>query len=371
MSLLDVFKRTLISLNEATLNDDHWPAASALIDEACRVKGNQLVVGSGSGSDAEVFFARNYHRGQRREDFERDYFLNYHAHDERLPRLRQLPDGKLAPVTELYSEQELKTSPTYNEALARSHSQNSLNVRMDGPGGSRVVWGIADPVQKGGWWSDQIEMIERLLPHIRHHVRVRHALAGGKGVGASVAGLLDSTRIGVIHLDRRGRIIAANDVARGILRQGDGLWDEDGLLRARLPADDARLEKLLGRALPTLFGEAPSGGSLMVGRPPDLPSLAVHLSPVAALVLVVDAVSRSKIDPALVGEVLDLTPAQSQVAAMLAEGVSVRDIANRTGRQANTVRQLLKQVCDRRGLSGRTDLVRQVLSLADLPGPGG
>ena len=56
MSQLDLFHRTLTSLHEATLNDEHWPATSARIDEACRVKGNQLVVGGGFGSDVKVFF---------------------------------------------------------------------------------------------------------------------------------------------------------------------------------------------------------------------------------------------------------------------------------------------------------------------------
>lgn len=319
MSQLDNFHRALTSLHEAMLDDEHWPVASAVIDEACGVKGNQLVVGEGFGSDVRVLFARNYHRGQRQEEFERDYYLNYHPHDERLPRLRQLPDGRLAHVTELYTEKELKTSPTYNEALARSSSQNSLNIRMDGPRGSRIVWALADPVHGGGWRSAQIEMVERLLPHVRQFVRVRQALAGAEGLRASAIDLLDDARIGVIHLDRRGRITEANELARHILRQGDGLWDQDGFLHARLPTDNARLQRLLGGALPTLFGEAVSG-SITIRRPPGLPRLEVHISPmgsrqmdfgalkVAALVLVVDPRSGLRHAPDL-ATALGLGPA--------------------------------------------------------------
>ena len=380
MSQLDVFHRTLTSLHEATLNDEHWPATSALIDEACRVKGNQLVVGGGFGSDVKVFFARNYHRGQRQEEFERDYFLNYHPHDERLPRLRQLPDGKLVHVTELYTEQELKTSPTYNEALARSSSQNSLNIRMDGPRGARIVWALADPVHMGGWWSMQIEMVERLLPHIRQFVRVRQVLASAEGLRVSLIGLLDNARIGVIHLDRRGRITEANDLARDILRQGDGLWDQNGFPVRPSTGRQRRLEGLLGGALPTLFGEAVSG-SMTIRRPPGLPRLALHVSPlgvhqmdfgalrVAALVLVVDPQSGPRIAPELVAATLGLTPAESRVAAMLAEGRTVRDMAVATDRKESTVRWLLNRVYDKQGISRQADLVRLVLSLAELSRP--
>ena len=226
----------------------------------------------------------------------------------------------------------------------------------------------------------QIEMVEHLLPHIRQFVRVRQALASAEGLRASVIHLLDNARIGVIHLDRRGRITEANDPARDTLRQGDGLWDQDGFMYARLPADNARLESLLGGALPTLFGEAVSG-SMTIRRPPGLPRLAVHVSPlgvhqmdfgalrVAALVLVVDPQSDPRIAPELVAATLGLTPAESQVAAMLAEGRTVRDMAVATDRKESTVRWLLNRVYDKQGISRQADLVRLVLSLAELSRP--
>ena len=84
-------------------------------------------------------------------------------------------------------------------------------------------------------------MVRGLLPHIRQFVRVRRALIKAEARGASVTALLDNTRGGVIHLDRRGRIVEANDRARAILRQGDSLSDRGGVLSARVPADRARL----------------------------------------------------------------------------------------------------------------------------------
>ena len=89
----------------------------------------------------------------------------------------------------------------------------------------------------------RIETIERLLPHIRQFVRVRQSLVSARALGSSVIGLLENTRFGVIQLDRRGRIVDANDRARDILRKSDGLSDRDGLLCACTPADDAALQK--------------------------------------------------------------------------------------------------------------------------------
>ena len=377
MSQYDTFDRILTLLHEAMLDDAHWPATSALIDAACGMTGNKLIVAEGFGSDVRILSARFYCRGERRQDLERTYFEVYHPCDERLPRLRQLPDSRVAHVTELYTDEELKTSATYNEWMRHSGAQNGLNVRLDGPNDSRIVWALADPVEAGGWHAAQLEMIHRLLPHIRQFVQIRRAVAGAEALGGSLSELLDNTRVGVIHLDWRGRIIEANDRARDTLRQGDGLFDEDGFLHARLQSDNARLETLLGQALPTFSGQAASG-SMTVRRPAGLPRLAVHLSPVparqmdfglrpvAALVLAVDPGSRPRIDSDLVAAALELTPSESQVATLLAEGKTVRDIAVATRRQANTVYWFLKQVYDKHGISRQAELVRLVLSLSEL-----
>ena len=116
----DAFTHILASLHEAMLDDTQWPATSALIDAACGVAGNALVVGSGPTDDVRAHFVGMYYRGERRADFEREYLSRYHPIDERVPRLRQLPDSRLVHVTALYTAQELKTSVTYNEAMLRA-----------------------------------------------------------------------------------------------------------------------------------------------------------------------------------------------------------------------------------------------------------
>ena len=233
----DAFERTVASLHDAMLDDSRWPGASTLIDEACGLTGNDLIVSEGPKDDVRVLFVGAYCRGQRREDQERDYLENYYPTDERVPRVCRLPDSRLVHVEDLLTAEELKTSPTYNEMLLRTGGQDSMNARLDGPDGSSIIWGLRDPVASDGWGSARIAMVEGLLPHIRQFVRVRQALVRAEARNTTVTALLDNPRVGVLHLDRRGRIIEANDRARSILRHGDGLADGNGTLRARAPAD--------------------------------------------------------------------------------------------------------------------------------------
>ena len=139
----DAFERTLASLHDAMLDDTRWPGTSALIDEACGLRGNDLIVSEGPNDDVRVLFVGAYCRGQRREDQERDYLENYYPTDERVPRFRQLPDSRLVHVEDLFTAEELKTSPTYNEMLLRTGGQDSMNARLDGPDGSSITWASA------------------------------------------------------------------------------------------------------------------------------------------------------------------------------------------------------------------------------------
>ena len=383
MSERDQYDRILMSLHDAMLDDARWPATARLIDEACRTKGNMIGFGERHPhEDMQVFFARICHRGEWRQDWEREYFEDFYPSDERIPRLAQMDDSRLVHVRDLYTDAEKKTSLVYNEAMSRADAQDSLHVRLDGPGGTDIGWVICDPSGAGGWESGQIDMIRRLLPHIRQFVFVRDAVAGADALGSSLTQLLETNSAGVIHLDRSGRIAEANDRACDLLRRRTGLSDVGGFLGAWLPADDAKLQTLLARAIPPLGSQGVSG-STTIERPSPLPRLVVHVNPVidgglgyrnrriAALVLVVDTASQPRVSPELLAEVLGLTAAEGQVAAMLSEGKTVRDIAALTQRQEGAVHWLLHQIYRKHGISRQVDLVRLVLPLSNLPGPLG
>ena len=380
MGARETFDGVLSALHDAALDGTLWPAASARIDDAMGTMGSTLLVGEGPKNDVRILFAASYWRGERRQELEREYLRDYHPWDERVPRVRSLPDSQLVHVSGLYTEEERKTSRTYNEFLTRNNLHDSLNVRLDVASGTHVTWAIANPAGPGGWHADQLATVERLLPHVRHFVRIRQAMADAEAMGSSLGAMLDNTRTGIIHLARHGRIVEANDRALAILARRDGLSDKGGCLGAWLPTDDARLQRLLADAIPP-SGVQGVAGSMTVGRPSNLPRLVLHASPVrarrphgggrriAALVMVVEPESPPRLDARLVREVFGLTTAESEVAVMLSLGRSVRDIAVTTGRKPGTVHDLIKRANKRLGISRQVELVRLVLQLADLSAP--
>ena len=89
---------------------------------------------------------------------------------------------------------------------------------------------------------------------------------------------------------------------------------------------------------------------------------------VAALVLIEEPASLTRIDPALLRTALDLTPMESRVAALLAEGSTVRQIAKLMARSENTIRWHIRRIYDKHGISREVELVRLVLAVI---GPSG
>ena len=368
----EAFDRIVASLHQFSLDAGCWDETAALLAESFQAATHHLAV---VGWDAQYLFGRMDFDGKPRRGLEEFYALNDFARDERTPRIIALPHGRIVSGNALFTDQEKRTSYIYkkyfeNPSEFPGRTIDQLFVRLD-CGDAAVGWCLGRTDDSGDWTSGQVALMERLLPHVLQFVRLRQSLAQVKAWGVAFEELLRMPRHGLLLLDRRGAIMSANGHARHIVSHRDELGKHDGFLFARVPADQARLDRLLGEALPRP-GREPRGGSITLSRTTKGPPLSVHTTPVnieqgdygarrvAALVRISDPETRTRFDPQGVRETLGLTPAQSVVAARLSEGMTVAEIALATNRKESSVRSLLKQTYLRLGISRQADLVRMV-----------
>ena len=273
------FEDILLALQQAALQQDHWPVASGLIEEASGVKGNALMVCSHPAiRPGSVCFWRVCFGKERYGDLEREFIEDHWLVDERVPRVRRLGDGVLVPISDLYTPEERETSPTYTELMGKNDMQKGLHARLDVPDGLQIVWALGDSTDTRGWSTTQTATIEKLMPHLRHFAAVRQVLADAKALNRSLVQLLDDRRTCVVQLDRTGRIVEANDHGALALQGDNGLLDAGSYLHARVPQDNARLQQLLAAALPQ-SGTPGSAGHMTVGRAARS-RLLVHVTPV-------------------------------------------------------------------------------------------
>lgn len=198
-------------------------------------------------------------------------------------------------------------------------------------------------------------------------------------VRAAVGALLDEEVVGVVVLDRDGRILWANARARDFLAGERALEEREGRLAAVSKGQAAALDRRLRAAV-----RGAEGGLAVVGKWPEVRPLMVYANPLrpvprqrastrgrapAAVATIVDPWNGTPVDRERVAAALGLTPAQSLVAAKLAEGMTVRQIAEATNRSEPTVRSLVKGALARTYCHRQADLVRLALSASRLPPP--
>ena len=377
----DRFDRAVLSLYKAALGDVTWTSAAVRIHDMLGANGQSLTFADVSRPiDPQVHLSRFFVGTRRRLDLEQRYFEEYYARDEAIPRLSGLRDGEIVHKEHLYTDEEKRTSAAYNEFRRMHATEKGLFVGLDGFDGQGIVWSLGNSTERGGWTCDQIQAIERLGPHIRQFARMRHAMANARALGATLTALLENGRAGFIQLDRRGRVLEANDRARDILLRRDGVHDRGGVLAAGIPDEDAALQRMLAQALPP-HGLHGTGGSLKLTRRKAGTPLVLDIHPVredaarrgarevGALVLVVDPAARPRVDPGSLTAVLGLTPAESRVAAALAAGQTVAETAGELGCAQGTLRTHLKRIYRKLGIRKQTELVRTVLSLDALRRP--
>ena len=301
-----------------------------------------------STSPPTYLFSIGYVHGEDGTNLLQEYTGDYYPQDERIPRLFRLPLNRFASNEELYTEQERKTSVTYNDCLPRIGSNNQLLARLAKPGRDGYHLDSDPSPQAGDWPAAHVVLLQALLPHIHHALDVHHALVSAEVARPTLAGLLDTRQIGAIFLDQRGQIIAVNDRAQVFLGHGSRLSDQGGVLRAQSSVANATLGRLLARALHgrparragpcDWSGQGVSRRSSYTSVPVTTPRTTFGACALPVLVLLLDPHSTPDIDADLVATVLNLTPAESQVAVALAEGHTVHDIAvmDHTGRKVRS-----------------------------------
>lgn len=378
MSNFGLYDDIVGNLQSVVFDPSSWSTVFKLMDEAVGVHGSTTVFAAGEKSSAvRIFLFWYYDGGVRQLELEQLYFDDYYEVDERIPRIRRMPENKLVHIRDLYTESELKTSVAYNEAMAICKGQDSLHVRLLGPDDSRVTWVPNDPSDDEGWSSEKIKLIHNLVPHLNHAIRVQHSVSGAGILNATLTELLDAKGTAIIQLDDKGRIHDLNDRGKLLLREGKVLYDRKGYLLATRPRQNQRLQKLIARAIPSResIGE---GGSATFSRWPK-PPLFVQAHPVqapadeprtwptSALILISDLPIRPNINPKIAAETLNLTDMESRVAVMLAGGKTVSVIAEELNRKESTIRHHVKRMFVKHNLTRQSELIDLVRSVAGAP----
>ncbi len=244
-----------------------------------------------------------------------------------------------------------------------------------------------DVVAQQGLLGDVLSRMRRELSDLDIDAGRRDALTAridalGEAVAASHAladaafAMLDRIAVGVALVDMAGAVVWSNRYLRDISAQNDGLTIAAGRLRVGDPARAAALAAIIERTR----ARRGDGGDrvaavLAVGRGRDTRPYLVtalplaHGSPVSGgdqgiiAVLAADPSRRVTLPSRDLEDLFGLTPAESQVAALLAGGDRLDVAAEKLRVTTGTARTHLKHIFDKTGTGRQSELARLLHSL--------
>ena len=124
------FERTVAILLDAAFDDACWGDAFRAIDQLCSLNGGQFTaLAANGGGNPEATFAACYINGDPRQEIVADWVENYPTFSENVPRISQLPIGRLTHNEELFTPAEKRTSLMYNEFQPKYDCRTSAGRR--------------------------------------------------------------------------------------------------------------------------------------------------------------------------------------------------------------------------------------------------
>lgn len=184
---------------------------------------------------------------------------------------------------------------------------------------------------------------------------------------------LDSLGQPLVVLCCKGELLHASPQALAILAEKDGLLTFDAKLHASLDADEAKLQTALSAlirgsgtpAKPELLVHRPSGKSPYKIRVTAfrMPEFAATQAINGALLLIHDAHANHAAWQNRLRDRFRLTPRECECTALLAEGYSLPEIAERMGVTTQTLRQHLKHAMQKTGTHKQHELAGLVTQM--------
>lgn len=292
-------------------------------------------------------------------------FLSPHAAALMEPYTQQLRPGYATLWSQLAAGRSFERSEFYNEVVRPAKGFYAIAARHVLPGCSSFL-AVCRSRRCGDFTPEDAATLDRLSPFLATSLELYHRLLAARANCADLERLLDRLEEGVVLTDGSGGVLFANAAAQRILAEGDGVRLTD----AGLTAAAASVRLRLRAALASAVAGACACQRFPVPRASPRPSLLLTLMPVwhtdfevrgaekpRVVVFIRELGGFVAIDRRAAAESLGLTPREADIAALLASGLEIREIAAELSVGEATVRSHLVQVFKKTNTHSQAKLV--------------
>lgn len=219
---------------------------------------------------------------------------------------------------------------------------------------------VGRTAEQQSFGSQDTGLLETLLPHLQRAIQLADMVDQLKARVKASATVLDLITVGVVIFDEFGERALANEAARKI-------FDLDSKILRQLSAEAAKMRDASRTAsskssearilhLPAQGGAHPFFAIIW-----DLPDDGLDRRHNLAFIVDPAQEHNIRIDQVALQRLYGLTSTEARVAALLAKGDSVAEIADYLGNTAYTIRTHLRHIFDKTGTARQVDLVHLLL----------
>ena len=291
-----------------------------------------------------------------------------------------LPLDKVIALEDILPDKDLVTSDYYLHYLKPINLFRILGVDTSEPEGMLARLRFSRRASEPRFKATERQLLTLLTPHLSRAIEIYAKLNRMTSERDLYAGAVNQLSVASIILDEQGRMLTTNAVGRALLDQGEGLSLRDG----HLHIEGRNINKELQEALTSiireqLHGETSMVRALRVPRPGGRSDLGLVVRPVpasqwsegqvspSAAVFISDPDLQESTSRPILGALFELTPAEANLATLLARGLSLAQVSVAQNISQHTARAQLKSIFAKTGVSRQAELVRLVLkSVASL-----
>lgn len=276
------------------------------------------------------------------------------------------PSGSVVTPGQLGQRQHYESTVYYNEWAAPNGLERCAIGWAALSHERFLAFGAHRRRARGSFSPAEVALLECLMPHFVRAVRIADDRERARVIAHAVDVELMRQGCAAILVDRDLVVDWTSDSTGQILSDATGITIEGGLLRIS-HGRRGELQRLVRRACDTGASATYrcSSHHIEVARVAEQ----TLLRRARCMVVVTEVPRRSAPDDQWLCAAFQLTAAEARVAMLLARGLSVSAIAEQRGVSNGTVRNQLKQVFGKLGVSSQSEVVRIVSRVPPLRDP--
>jgi len=299
---------------------------------------------------------------------------SYNTHFFSLDPFVDLPNRQVVTLAEFVSNDDWQNSEFYKNFLEPVDVFHILGADINTVDGAQCRIRISRGRDDKAFGAEEKALLTHFIPHLERSIKIHMQLNRIEAERNLYAGAVNQMAVGTIILDEAGKVLQTNQVADRLIQEKDGIKLVNDGLQVGTARDTQEFRRLVKQSLLSQKSGNPSVvEALRVQRPSGKADLGIIVRSVplsdwsegkqcpTVVIFISDPEQQSTAPQDIVRALFDFTPAETQLAMLLANGLTLDEASEELGISRNTSRAHLRSTFSKTGVTRQTMLVRLIL----------